>query len=422
MMLCDSNKCTGCGACVAACPVQAISLQEDENGFQAPSICQDKCINCGRCTTSCPILNPPIQKGRISPTAWAFRIEDEQTLLSSASGGAFSMLAREIFRQGGTVWGAVWNENHDVLYACAENEQQLSPMRGSKYVQSNASMAYAQVKRQLQAGRTVLFAGVPCQIAGLYSFLGKTAYQNLYTAEIVCHGGGSPRMLREDLKEIEKRENSRIVRIDQTSKCRSWSILIQRTICVELENGKKVILDSSEDPYLSLFLNGALYRECCYACPFATIPRVADITIGDFFGFGIAAHHRFKTQGGISQIIVNTLKGQALFDTAYSSSGTRQKCCMEECLIFNHNLWRPTPRPAYRDEIFQTYRKEGFKVIAQNYYDTAWNRNKRRGRRVIKKILGPKGTAFGMYLTYRMCGLEKKVREILTQVDEQNCQ
>lgn len=417
-MLCEHDKCTGCGACAAVCPVGAISLREDENGFRAPVVCRQTCIDCGRCTASCPVLNPPVQKGRIDPTAWAFRLKDEKTLHRSASGGAFAMLAREIFQRKGTVWGAVWNQEHDVVYACAETEEQLTPLHGSKYVQSDASGAYAEIKKQLREGRTVLFTGVPCQVAGLYGFLGTCDHPNLYTAEIVCHGGGSPRMLRDHITNIGEQQNSPVVRIDHTSKCRPWSILIQKTICMGLQNGEQIVRDSSEDAYLSLFLNGVVYRDSCYTCPFASLPRIADITLGDFFGFGVPVRHRFKTQGGISQIVVNTGRGQALFDEACAKYGMRQQCRMEECMIFNHNLWRPSPRHALRDEVFDTYRKEGFKAVEQKYYQAASNRNNRWGRKVIKKILGPEGTALGMYLTYRAQGLGRQIRVVLAQVNK----
>lgn len=46
----DTFKCSGCGTCVAACPVGAISF--DENGKAV--INKDLCIHCGTCQAICP--------------------------------------------------------------------------------------------------------------------------------------------------------------------------------------------------------------------------------------------------------------------------------------------------------------------------------------------------------------------------------
>jgi ferredoxin len=45
----DAKKCTGCGACVEACPVEAIAM--DEKAKVNP----ETCVDCGACVDECPV-------------------------------------------------------------------------------------------------------------------------------------------------------------------------------------------------------------------------------------------------------------------------------------------------------------------------------------------------------------------------------
>ena len=47
--------CSGCSACYSICPKSAISMEEDEEGFDYPVININKCIGCYKCKGVCPI-------------------------------------------------------------------------------------------------------------------------------------------------------------------------------------------------------------------------------------------------------------------------------------------------------------------------------------------------------------------------------
>lgn len=48
------EECCGCTACYAICPNKAISMIEDEEGFEYPLIDKIRCIRCYQCIKVCP--------------------------------------------------------------------------------------------------------------------------------------------------------------------------------------------------------------------------------------------------------------------------------------------------------------------------------------------------------------------------------
>lgn len=50
----DKEKCIGCGACVGACPVEAITMNDEGKAV----IDAEKCISCGTCVAVCPVGAP----------------------------------------------------------------------------------------------------------------------------------------------------------------------------------------------------------------------------------------------------------------------------------------------------------------------------------------------------------------------------
>lgn len=50
----DNEKCLGCGACISACPVSAISF-DDEGKVK---IDEKVCVSCGTCAAVCPVGAP----------------------------------------------------------------------------------------------------------------------------------------------------------------------------------------------------------------------------------------------------------------------------------------------------------------------------------------------------------------------------
>lgn len=196
------HKCSGCSACANACPKKCISMRPDIEGFVYPEVDMRKCVECNICTQVCPFINPyPISK---SKQAYACKSKDETVRISSSSGGIFSLIADYFLDRGGVVFGAGFDENMKLVHQSVDTKEALKLLRGSKYVQSDMGNCFSEAKMLLDDGKLVLFSGTPCQISGLRHFLNK-GYDNLFCADVVCHGVPSPSVWKSYVSYQEKK-------------------------------------------------------------------------------------------------------------------------------------------------------------------------------------------------------------------------
>lgn len=289
---CDNNyanitekvKCTGCGACASICPVGAISFSEDIEGFLYPNIDNEKCINCNKCKQVCPVNN--IEFKQKQNKCYAL-IAETDIRLKSSSGGFFSVLAEYIIDNGGYVCGAAYNSEWDVEHIIIDNKNDLDKLRRSKYVQSQIGNCYRKIKDLLENNNTVLFSGTPCQVAGLNNYL-NCNYDNLLTMDIVCHGVPSSSVWQRYLKDNfnkqaitdinfrDKDPSAEILHYKERDNRSSLWVVTPTVSC----NNKKIYNPS----YFNGFQHNLYLRESCYQCQFAKLERVADFTVGDFWG------------------------------------------------------------------------------------------------------------------------------------------
>lgn len=59
----NKENCCGCSACYAVCPVKAITMTADIEGFLYPAIDENKCIGCHKCLQVCSFKADQIEKG-----------------------------------------------------------------------------------------------------------------------------------------------------------------------------------------------------------------------------------------------------------------------------------------------------------------------------------------------------------------------
>lgn len=323
-MYLDSNnktECYGCEACVQACNKAALTMIEDNEGFRYPHIDLSLCVNCGLCRKVCPFEHTPTMHDE-DKYAFGGYNADSETRFESTSGGAFSVIVDAFCDENYVIYGAE-AKGLFVFHSYVTDKREIGKFRKSKYSQSFIGSSYRTARRYLKEGKKVLFSGTPCQIAGLYSYLGNTDCSKLLTVEVVCEGVPSPLYIRKLDKKIENRYGARILSLDYRYTGRSifshgkWDFQKMR---IELMNKEKVIIkDRWFNPFWSIWLQHLMSRPSCYQCKFATKERVADITLGDLWGVHLYCPELYGNNGGASLIVCNTEKGKEVFKKAQDS-------------------------------------------------------------------------------------------------------
>ncbi len=307
MKLADSQKCSGCSACYAACPKDAITMTPDAHGFLYPHIDAAKCVSCGLCEKICPVLHPGLPD--TNPVAYAARTRDLDLRLASSSGGIFTELAKPILTQGGVVFGCILEKGTvKAIHAKAETPDELAAMRGSKYVQSDLRNTLREAKAELEKGRQVLFSGTPCQIAGLNAYLGKE-YDNLLTVEVICHGAPAPEVFEKFKREEEARANSSLMTIAFRNKKYSWK---RWSLVSGFADTNEHEVPLYSHPYMRAFLANLCLRDSCYRCAAREGRSKADFTIADFWGIEKVCPE-LDDDKGTSLLICHSKKAKAIW-------------------------------------------------------------------------------------------------------------
>ena len=142
------------------------------------------------------------------------------------------------------------------------------------------------------------------------------------------------------------------------------------------ENKKRVTQE-----YTNLFYKHIILRPSCSCCKFANMNRVADITLGDFWG--IEKHNdSFNDNRGISLIFTNTRKGNKLFQDVKEKFEFFE-CNPQECM--QPTLQRPSKASVRRKEFWYDYERKSFDKLLKKYAVPVLKKEMLKYR--IKKVL-----------------------------------
>lgn len=352
----DINNCCGCSACKVTCPTNAIKMIQNKEGFQEPFVDKDKCIECGKCIRICAMNKIPLND--YSQSVYAAYHNNNEVHMASRSGGVFVALSDYIIDNNGSVYGCGYDNNFTVIHKRAINKKDRNEFQGSKYVQSDLREIFEMVIKDLNENMLVLFSGTPCQVAGLLNILNDKQKENLFTVDIVCHGVPSPLVWKEYLNYLENKYEGKVTKVDFRNKSKfGWSKHIESIWIDNIQH------DSRE--YTKLFYTHCLIRPSCYKCPYKTINRPSDISLGDYWGINEIIQLP-EYEKGTSLVLVNSEKGQNVFNIIKNDLWIKETT-IEQATKKQHPLKAAFPKPKEREEIWSNFNKRGIEYVIKRY-------------------------------------------------------
>lgn len=325
------RNCTSCGICATVCAKKAISMHLDEEGFYRPVVNVDSCNDCGLCTSVCYKFDGDLKmttdEGLLQKplsSAWAL---DDDVVKSTTSGGIGDLLARQLMNDGYRVVGVVYNEEKTrAEHRIAETEEELTPFRGSKYIQSYTFDAFKEVVANCRNDKYAVF-GTPCQIYALNKLSTKRKVRDhFFFVDLYCHGCPSIYSWIKYQSDIKKRINvDKFDSISFRSKAKGWGSLY----IVEAKSKGEIVYigNKANDKFYELFFSEQILNTACYDCQLRSTLEYTDIRMGDFWG-----HKFLDNQRGVSAISLATDKGKGVFERLHQVTCAR--CSYDEFLPY----------------------------------------------------------------------------------------
>ena len=357
----EKHTCSGCTACVSACPIGCISMQEDEQGFLYPVIDHERCIKCDACDKVCEKAATRVEV-KEAPVGYGAVAKDPSLPRKSSSGGIFSLLCEDILSQGGVVAGASFTSDYKaVRHELVSQSEELSKLRGAKYLQSDLGNTFLAIEECLRSGMKVLFSGTPCQVDGLKAFIGEKS-ENLICIDMVCHGVPSPMIWRKYCSEIEKKEKGYIRFVNFRHKKYPWE---KPSVDTQFKNEKIIFRTKSEDPYMRLFLSDYTLRPSCYQCQHKGVNRKADITIADFWKINRVLPE-LANDAGNSLVLAHTDKGRDIIQRIWGKMNVKETDPIE-AIKYNGSAVRSSSEPQDLDKFWDSQASLSVEKLAFEY-------------------------------------------------------
>ena len=352
-------------------------MKPDALGFLYPEVDKEKCVDCGLCEKVCAFNDHYDTSLNLEkPLAYGARHKDMNEVETSRSGAAFIAISDYILEQGGVVYGAGYTDHFRVVHKRATTKEERDEFKGSKYVQSDMTGVFRQVKKDLRDGLMVLFSGTPCQTSGLNSYVGKKLRENLFLVDIVCHGVPSPFMWRDYIAYLEKKQGSPIVWVNFRDKQKYGWAAHHETFKFKNGGGKM--------SFTFLFYKHVMLRRSCQKCKYCNLKRPSDISLADFWGWKNTDQDINADDKGLSLVFLNTEKGKILFEKVRERMITIP-AELDNCM--QPNLKHPTVFDSRRNKFEQDYKNKGFEYVFKKYGENSLNSRIERYTHILTQKL-----------------------------------
>lgn len=308
----EIRACTSCQMCAAVCPVNAISIHLDSDGFYRPTVDNVKCVGCGFCRKVCYKYDREIkltdEDFLAKTTLLAASAKDDAVVSDTTSGGIADLLAHKLIEEGYQCIGVVYDATHSSAYDCiASTSEQVLAFRGSKYIQSYTENAFKELVRTCREKRFAVF-GTPCHIYAIDRFLKlKGLRENCLLIDLYCHGCPSLLIWQKYIYEVQTHiSGQNITDVKFRSKARGWG---SGNYVIEIVSDSGKYISSRSNKFYNLFFSDLLLNSSCQSCQLRSTLAYTDIRLGDFWGKRYVANTR-----GVSAVSLVSQAGSNLFD------------------------------------------------------------------------------------------------------------
>ena len=393
----EKSMCSGCMACVNSCPVNAITIVRDSEGFYYPEIKKEKCVDCGMCEKVCQYRNRQ-ELDTIEPCgAFIVQNTDMLVLKKSTSGGFFYSLCKYVISRNGVVYGAILDKDLKVRHSRACTMEECFAFLGSKYVQSDITGIYQKVKSDLSDNKPVCFSGTPCQVAGLFKCFTKKP-DNLILLDIVCHGVASPLVWEKYVEFERKDKNDTITDVEFRSKKYGY-----QNSCMHISfSNRETYGTSRSNPYLKVFYSHIALRPSCYNCAVKSVRHISDFTIFDSW-----EAYKFAKEDndlGYTNVIVQTQQGMNIITQLEQIK--KWEVELQDILPKNGGMvLKSASMNSNRNNFFSSLSEKGFKVSFDQYLPF------KKTDRIVEKLK----MTVGRIPLFRLISKQKRKKQLLSQ-------